>query len=467
MSSMFTIMQKEFVEDDDSDQEETLVFEEALEAPGEEDPCPLDKIWREIQGSNDWQGLLDPMNSHLRREVLRYGELAQACYDSFDFDPHSKYCGTCKYPGAQFFDKLEMGYSGYEISRYLYATSNINLPNFFQHSRLSKVWSKYANWMGYIAVMTDEEEIKRIGRRDILIAWRGTVTYLEWLCDLKDILHPANFGDDPSVKIEAGFYDLYTQKEENCHYCSFSAREQVLAEVKRLIEQYKDEEISITVTGHSLGSALAIISAYDIAEMGVNIVPATRVPITVYSFAGPRVGNLKFKERCDELGVKVLRVVNVHDKVPTVPGIIANEKMQFQKYLEDKMAFPWSYAHVGVELALDHNDSPFLKSSIDPNCSHNLEAYLHLVDGFHGKGKKFKLATKRDIALVNKSCNFLKNEYGVPPNWRQDENKGMVRSSDGRWMVPDRRIIDGHPANTALHLSQVLKIPRLGFPKMK
>ncbi|KAI9196354.1 hypothetical protein LWI28_023228 [Acer negundo] len=438
------------------DDQETIVFNEL-------ENKPLRDIWRKIQGCNNWEGLLDPMNSHLRKEIIRYGEFAQACYDSFDFDPQSKYCGTCKYQGAHFFEKLDMADQGYQISRYLYATSDINLPNFFQKSKLSSVWSTHANWMGYIAVTTDEEEVKRLGRRDIVIAWRGTVTYLEWIYDLKDILTPANFTEDKSIKIELGFYDLYTKKEENCSYCSFSAREQVLAEVKRLIEYYDGEEISITITGHSLGAALAILSAYDIAELELNTMDngeysTTKIPITVYSFAGPRVGNLKFKDRCDELGVKVLRVINVHDKVPTVPGIIANEKLQFQKYLEDTTSFPWSYAHVGVELALDHKHSPYLKSTKDFGCAHNLEALLHLIDGFHGKERDFCSATQRDIALVNKSCDFLKSEYGVPAHWRQDENKGMVRNSDGKWILPDRpRIEAHHPEDTAHHLRRVLK----------
>ncbi|KAK8336617.1 hypothetical protein V6Z12_A09G132200, partial [Gossypium hirsutum] len=419
------------------------VEEECL-ALEEEDERPLSEIWKEIQGCHDWDGLLDPMNSHLRREIIRYGEFAQACYDSFDFDPHSKYCGSCKYQGARFFEKLGMADCGYQISRYLYATSDINLPNFYQKSKLSSVWSTHANWMGYVAVCTDEDEIKRLGRRDIVVSWRGTVTYLEWIYDLKDILHSPNFTNDPSIKMELGFYDLYTKKEDTCNFCSFSAREQVLAEIKRLLDYYDGEEISITITGHSLGAALAIITAYDIAELGVNIVNDGRVtpkiPITLYSFGGPRV---EFKERCEELGVKVLRVINIHDKVPTVPEIFANEKLQFQKYLEETVSFPWSYAHVGVELTLDHTHSPFLKPAGDLGCAHNLEAHLHLLDGYHGKGRRFCLSNKRDIALVNKDSNFLKKEYGVPPHWRQDENKGMM---------------EAHPHDISHHLNKILKI---------
>lgn len=452
-------------EDDHDDQMEGEFHHVMNQEDDDQDPRLLREIWREIQGCNDWEGLLDPMNPHLRREILRYGEFAQSCYDSFDFDPHSKYCGSCKYQRAQFFEKIHMEHYGYHMCRYLYATSNINLEKFFQRSSsIRSIWSPHANWMGYVAVTSNDDEIKRLGRRDIVVAWRGTVTYLEWIHDLKNILRPAHFRDNPHVQIESGFYDLYTTKEENCKYCSFSAREQVLAEVKRIVEQFKDEELSITVTGHSLGGALALLSAYDIAEMRLNIVKDSKftyskreIPVTVVSFASPRVGNLKFKERCDELGLKQLRVVNVHDKVPTMPGLIANEKNKLQKYLEDKVHFPWSYAHVGTELALDHTHSRFLKPTVDLSCAHNLEAHLHLVDGYHGKGKKFRLATKRDIALVNKDCDFLKTEYGVPPRWRQDHNKGMVRNSEGLWVYPDRLRIEAHPPDTAHHFALAMK----------
>lgn len=74
---------------------------------------------------------------------------------------------------------------------------------------------------------------------------------------------------------------------------------------------------------------------------------------------------------------------------------------------------------------------------------------------YHGRGQRFVLASGRDPALVNKACDFLKDHYLVPPNWRQDENKGMIRSRDGRWMKPERPKLDDHPEDIHRHLCQL------------
>lgn len=367
------------------EKETTLIDEDRNNnQPAAAENAKLAVCWREIHGENDWAGMLDPMDPLLRSELIRYGEMAQACYDAFDFDPYSIYCGSCKFTPRKFFEELGMLQYGYDVTRYLYATSNINLPNFFKQSRWPKVWSKNANWIGYVAVSNDETS-KWLGRRDISIAWRGTVTRLEWIADLMDFLRPISSDKipcpDPTVKVESGFLDLYTDKDEGCRFCKFSAREQILTEVKRLIDMYPDDELSITITGHSLGSALAMLSGYDIVETGINVLPDTRaVPVCVYSFSGPRVGNVRFKERVEGLGLRVLRVVNVHDVVPKSPGLFFNENVpSMVMKLAEKL--PWSYSHIGVELALDHKNSPFLKPTTDPACAHNLEAYLHLLDG--------------------------------------------------------------------------------------
>lgn len=431
------------------DAKEAVVIEKQ-----EDDERKLSDCWREIHGEDDWVGLLDPMDPLLRTELIRYGEMAQACYDGFDFDPFSKYCGSCRFNRHNFFQGLNILDQGYEVSRFLYATSNINLPNFFKKSRWPKVWSKNANWIGYVAVSNDELS-KRLGRRDIAVAWRGTVTRLEWIADLMDYLRPISSENipcpDSNVKVESGFLDLYTDKDEKCKFCKFSAREQILAEIKRLTDMYSNEEMSITITGHSLGSALALLSAYDIAETGINVMADTRaVPVSVFSFSGPRVGNVRFKERFELLGVKVLRIINVHDMVPKAPGVIFNEASpaMLMKFVKGS---PWSYSHVGVELALDHKNSPFLKQDADLVCAHNLEAHLHLLDGYHGKGRRFFLASGRDIALVNKACDFLKDHYFIPPHWRQDENKGMTRTKDGRWIQRERPKFDDQ-AHDIMHL---------------
>ncbi|GAB2226389.1 hypothetical protein Droror1_Dr00022193 [Drosera rotundifolia] len=94
----------------------------------------------------------------------------------------------------------------------------LKLPNFFKKSRWPKIWSNDANWVGYVAVSNDETS-KRLGRRDIVIAWRGTVTCLEWISDLMDILKPISPNEipshDPTVRVESGFVNLYTDRNES------------------------------------------------------------------------------------------------------------------------------------------------------------------------------------------------------------------------------------------------------------
>ena len=226
-----------------------------------------------------------------------------------------------------------------------------------------------------------------LGRRDIVIAWRGTVTNVEWVANLQNYLKPL-YQDIPcpdnDVRVLAGFLDMYTDRQKKDGYCKYSAREQVLGEVRRLLEKYPNEEVSITLTGHSLGSAMATLSAFDIAETRLNVREnGEKIHISVFSFAGPRVGNVKFKGRLEKhLGVKVLRVYNKHDMVPKSPGFLINEKSPtwLLKFAED-IDIPWCYTHVGVELELDHKLSPFLNPNANAACAHNLEAHLHILDG--------------------------------------------------------------------------------------
>ncbi|KAG2619548.1 hypothetical protein PVAP13_3NG087802 [Panicum virgatum] len=254
------VQQEEEEEEDDDDARRRGARKQQEELPAR---------WREIHGRDDWAGLLDPMDPLLRSELIRYGELAQACYDAFDYDPYSRYCGSCKYPRRELFERLGMAGAarGYAVSRYLYATSNFRFPAFFPQSRAgAKIWSQSANWIGYVAVSTDEESA-RLGRRDVAIAWRGTVTRLEWVSDLMDFLRPVAAEGipcpDPDVKVLAGFADLYTDRDPTCRFCKYSAREQVLTEVRRLVGRY-------AARGEEVPRARGAIRAGDRARPGAG-----------------------------------------------------------------------------------------------------------------------------------------------------------------------------------------------------
>lgn len=75
--------------------------------------------WREIHGQDDWVGMLDPFDPLLRSELIRYGDMAQACYDAYDHDPNSKYCGNCEVERSNFFENLGWKQNGYEVTRYV------------------------------------------------------------------------------------------------------------------------------------------------------------------------------------------------------------------------------------------------------------------------------------------------------------------------------------------------------------
>ncbi|XP_062206266.1 phospholipase A1 EG1, chloroplastic/mitochondrial-like [Phragmites australis] len=324
-------------------------------------------MWRQVQGCDDWEGLLKPVvHPVLRSEVARYGELVNACYKAFDLDPASRRYLNCKYGKERMLEEVGMAGAGYEVTRYIYAAPDVTVPT------MEPSTSGRGRWIGYVAVSTDEMT-RRLGRRDVLVSFRGTVTPAEWMANLMSSLEPARLDPcDPrqDVKVESGFLSLYTSADKTCRFGGAgSCREQLLREVSRLLEScskdHPGEDVSVTLAGHSMGSALALLFAYDLAELGLN----RGSLVTVFSFGGPRVGNAAFKARCDELGVKALRVANVHDPITKLPGIFLNEATT-------GVLRPWRascYTHVGVELALD-----FIKVS-DLASVHDLGTYVALL----------------------------------------------------------------------------------------
>ncbi|KAK6932133.1 Fungal lipase-like domain [Dillenia turbinata] len=388
--------------------------------------------WRELHGSNHWENLLEPLDPSLRREIVKYGEFSQAAYDSFDFDTYSKYCGSNYYRKDELFDELRLTRHGYKVTKYIYAMCDIVMPRWLETSLADSAWSKESNWMGYVAVSADDES-ERLGRRDIVVAWRGTIAPAEWIQNVKVQLTPLGEGN---VKVEQGFLSVYSTKSNSSKYNKKSASQQVMKELKKLVSSYKEkgEEVSLTITGHSLGGALALLNAHEAATTFSN-----DVPVSAITFAGPRVGNIAFRDKLDKIGVKVLRVVNKPDMVPKVPGFgLMDAMIQNKPGRLIAQNLHLTYVHVGVEFQVNISKSPFVKHEFNLVGFHSLEVYLHLVDGYHSLKSKFRKDAKRDLALINKSTDMLIDEVRIPENWRQFSNKGLVYNEYGRWVEPTR-----------------------------
>ncbi|KAB2622837.1 phospholipase A1-Ibeta2 [Pyrus ussuriensis x Pyrus communis] len=355
--------------------------------------------WREFHGSNNWAGLLDPLDENLRREVVRYGEFIQAAYQSFHSNP------AMSAEEVQMPRNVALPDRSYKVTKSLYATSSIGLPDWVDEVRPDLSWmTQRSSWVGYVAVCDDKGEIARMGRRDIVIALRGTSTCLEWAENLRAQLiqmpSTEQGQQERQAKVECGFLSLYKTRGADVP----SLAESVVEEVKRLIEQYKGETLSITVTGHSLGAALALLVGDELKTCAENM-PS----VAVFSFGGPRVGNRGFTNRMDDKDVKVLRIVNSQDVITRVPGIFVGEGALEEKLKNAKAGgfidmidrnMPLAYTHVGTELRVDTKMSPYLKPDADVACCHDLEAYLHLVDGFLASNCPFRENAKRSLVRL-------------------------------------------------------------------
>ncbi|CAA2983690.1 phospholipase A1-IIdelta [Olea europaea var. sylvestris] len=397
------------------------------------DSSQTEPTWPELLGRDDWNGLLDPLSFSLRRLILRCGDFCQATYDAFNNDGNSKYAGSSRYGKNAFFNKVMLeSASDYQVYCFLYATAKVDFfQALFLHSLSREAWDRESNWIGYIAVTTDEVS-RVLGRREAYVVWRGTSRNYEWLDVLgarpesaEPLLRPkpwekkspddssSSDEDENEPKVMNGWLTIYVSNDPNSPFTKLSAREQLLAKINALRDQYKDEDLSIILTGHSLGASVAILSAFDLVENGV-----TDIPVSAIVFGSPQVGNKAFNERLNKYrNLNVLHIKNEIDLIPHYPSRLLG------------------YSNTGIELEIDNRKSPSLKDSRNPSDWHNLQAMLHVVAGWNGSEGEFELKVKRSLALVNKSSAILNDDYLIPGSWWIEKNKGMILDENGDWIL--------------------------------
>ncbi|WP_347488177.1 lipase family protein [Desulfoscipio sp. XC116] len=159
-------------------------------------------------------------------------------------------------------------------------------------------------WFGY--VMESED--------NAIIAFRGSLSKRDWITDLG--VSQTNYQFAPHAgKVHTGFNYLYK-----------SCREDVLNTLESMSPHLK-----IYITGHSLGGALAVLNALDIA---VNTKHKNPVMI---SFGAPRTGNPDFASVYNHFVKNSIRVVSDRDLTPKSPNRVILSPI-FNKF--------WIYKHV-------------------------------------------------------------------------------------------------------------------------
>ncbi|EPS63624.1 hypothetical protein M569_11160, partial [Genlisea aurea] len=354
----------------------------------------------DYQGMRNWEGLLDPLDENLRREIIRYGHFVEAAYRASEFRAASApaYGGACRVSRRRLLEGSGFEGTGYKVTKNLIASSGISLPPWITDRVAAS-----SSWIGYVAVCQNRREISRIGRRDVVIAFRGTGTAMEWVENLRATLAPVEVepraGGGPMV--ESGFLSLYTSSAGG----GPSLQKLVRQEIGRILRKYGGEPLSFTFTGHSLGAALATLAAYDVRKT----FPDSPL-VTVISFAGPRVGDWRFRRHVERQGTKILRIVNPDDPVTKVPGFVVGSDDEtsglrceaaaaaaenfsdwIRKLVEDTQ---WVYADIGCELKLRNRDSVKL-NGFDLAACHDLKTYLQLVNGFDGSHCPFRSTARK------------------------------------------------------------------------
>ena len=171
-----------------------------------------------------------------------------------------------------------------------------------------------------------------------IIVFRGTQEPDEWIANLnaKQIYYQTN--NPEAGKVHQGFYNLYFNGSDP---------------IRPLIDQL-DPTIPSYITGHSLGGAIAVLAAIDLALNFSNL----KKQIQMYNYAPPRVGDPTFVKFYSELVPNSYCVVNQADSTWLLPPTQLNNS---------------TYLHVGQRWS-------FINQTGDLSPNHQLAAYQAAID---------------------------------------------------------------------------------------
>ncbi len=141
---------------------------------------------------------------------------------------------------------------------------------------------------------------KKADRRRAVVCFRGSNEARDWYLNLNvgKVPFVSRKHADSSKMVHAGFFVGHN-----------SIKAKVYAKLNAIVDSGECDRILFC--GHSLGSAMSVLSAFD-------FVNTRGLPVEVVTFGSPRIGNRSFAESFDAQ-FDCLRVVNDRDVVPTAP----------------------------------------------------------------------------------------------------------------------------------------------------
>lgn len=173
----------------------------------------------------------------------------------------------------------------------------------------------------------------------IWITFRGTQSYTEGFADFKMAQVgwtkrrgtkrnlPSFMVKDPTVKVHSGFIDIYSSFQKS---------------LMKVIVANSTITTRICIAGHSLGGAIAVITALDLKTIGYDTV--------VYTFAAPRIGNKRLVEVVDEICMPVFRIYNTEDVMYHMPLPVSPNRL--------RPSAPFYYFHIGTPYQFtDHSST--------------------------------------------------------------------------------------------------------------
>lgn len=203
-----------------------------------------------------------------------------------------------------------------------------------------------------------------------VIAFRGTRESVDWsISNLKAFPVPLRDCDNELIiHVHRGFQRTLDYGDKSTELRSLDA-------IVDYLQEYELLNRSVTITGHSLGGALAILFATKLRCILQNN-PSFNIE-EIVTFGSPAVGLKRFKGFYGALNNKTIRVVNQSDAVPFTP--------------------PLFYHHVGKEV--------WLKES---SYSTNSSWQIRLKHAF--KGCITKLKSNHDMREYISQLSLIINE---------------------------------------------------------